>query len=91
MVRVQISRVSNNLIEQGKQEKGDERHGMDLRCACDVPVHSYTYSFQPKDDWSRIYAASKKKPIFRRIQGKVLARTVHPAKKASNRCLTAGC
>lgn len=29
------------------------------RCACDVPAHNYTYSFEPKHDWSSIYASSR--------------------------------
>ncbi|KAL8654524.1 MAG: hypothetical protein Q9226_003405 [Calogaya cf. arnoldii] len=29
------------------------------RCACDVPAHNYTYSFEPKHDWSRTYAGSE--------------------------------
>ncbi|PPR03724.1 hypothetical protein CVT24_007372 [Panaeolus cyanescens] len=28
-------------------------------CACDVPAHTYTYSFEPKSDWSSIYASSE--------------------------------
>lgn len=28
------------------------------RCACDVPAHNYTYSFEPKHDWSSVYASS---------------------------------
>ncbi|EFX00491.1 flavin-binding monooxygenase [Grosmannia clavigera kw1407] len=28
-------------------------------CACDVPSHNYTWSFEPKTDWSANYAASK--------------------------------
>lgn len=27
-------------------------------CACDVPAHNYTYSFEPKHDWSSVYAGS---------------------------------
>ncbi|KAL6231959.1 hypothetical protein BDW75DRAFT_247542 [Aspergillus navahoensis] len=27
-------------------------------CACDVPAHNYTYSFEPKWDWSANYASS---------------------------------
>ncbi|KAF1912362.1 hypothetical protein BDU57DRAFT_590184 [Ampelomyces quisqualis] len=27
-------------------------------CACDVPAHNYTYSFEPKHDWSSVYASS---------------------------------
>ena len=29
-----------------------------LRCACDVPAHNYTWSFEPKLDWSGVYASS---------------------------------
>lgn len=28
-------------------------------CACDVPSHCYTWSFEPKTDWSANYASSK--------------------------------
>src|SRR4051794_11809130 len=28
------------------------------RCACDVPSHNYTWSFEPKLDWSGVYASS---------------------------------
>lgn len=28
-------------------------------CACDVPSHNYTWSFEPKLDWSAVYAGSK--------------------------------
>lgn len=28
------------------------------RCACDVPAHIYTYSFEPKTNWSSVYAGS---------------------------------
>ncbi|CAG8978763.1 hypothetical protein HYALB_00012495 [Hymenoscyphus albidus] len=27
-------------------------------CACDVPSHNYTWSFEPKTDWSGVYASS---------------------------------
>jgi cation diffusion facilitator CzcD-associated flavoprotein CzcO len=28
-------------------------------CACDVPAHNYTWSFEPKLDWSAVYAGSR--------------------------------
>ncbi|RDW65995.1 hypothetical protein BP6252_09630 [Coleophoma cylindrospora] len=28
-------------------------------CACDVPSHNYTWSFEPKLDWSGVYATSQ--------------------------------
>lgn len=27
-----------------------------LGCACDIPAHSYQYSFNPNPDWSAFYA-----------------------------------
>lgn len=27
-------------------------------CACDIPAHTYTWSFEPKKDWSAVYAGS---------------------------------
>ena len=27
-------------------------------CACDIPAHNYTYTFEPKHDWSTVYAGS---------------------------------
>lgn len=32
---------------------------MTSSCACDVPAHNYTWSFEPKTDWSANYASSK--------------------------------
>lgn len=31
---------------------------MTSRCACDIPSHTYTWSFEPKHDWSSVYAGS---------------------------------
>lgn len=30
-----------------------------LRCACDIPGHNYTYSFEPKYDCSNVYASAQ--------------------------------
>jgi cation diffusion facilitator CzcD-associated flavoprotein CzcO len=29
------------------------------RCACDVPSHNYTWSFEPKLDWTGVYSGSR--------------------------------
>lgn len=29
-----------------------------FRCACDIPAHNYTFSFEPKHDWSAVYAGA---------------------------------
>ena len=31
---------------------------MSCRCACDIPAHTYTYTFQPKHDWTSHFASS---------------------------------
>lgn len=38
-----------------------------LRVACDVPAHNYTWSFEPKHDWSRVYAPAEE--IFEYFEG----------------------
>jgi cation diffusion facilitator CzcD-associated flavoprotein CzcO len=42
-------------------------------CACDVPSHNYTWSFEPKHDWSAVYASSRE--IFQYFDG--FARKYH--------------
>ncbi|KAM0335538.1 hypothetical protein ACHAQA_000586 [Verticillium albo-atrum] len=36
-------------------------------CACDVPSHNYTWSFEPKLDWSAVYPPAKE--IFEYFEG----------------------
>jgi cation diffusion facilitator CzcD-associated flavoprotein CzcO len=37
-----------------------------FRCACDIPAHNYTYSFEPKPDWASVYPSSSQiKGYFR--------------------------
>jgi cation diffusion facilitator CzcD-associated flavoprotein CzcO len=31
---------------------------IDNRCECDYEAHNYTYSWEPKADWSRVYASA---------------------------------
>ncbi|KAH0831570.1 putative sterigmatocystin biosynthesis monooxygenase stcW [Fonsecaea pedrosoi] len=45
-------------------EKNDDVGGTWLEnrypgCACDIPAHIYTFTFDPKPDWSEYYAGSK--------------------------------
>jgi len=30
-----------------------------FRCACDIAAHAYTWSFEPNQDWSSVYAGSE--------------------------------
>ncbi len=32
---------------------------MGCRCACDVPAHIYTFSFEPNPNWSEVYSGSR--------------------------------
>ncbi|CAD0092406.1 unnamed protein product [Aureobasidium mustum] len=42
-------------------EKNEDVSGtwFENKCACDIPSHNYTYSFEPKADWSATYASSE--------------------------------
>jgi cation diffusion facilitator CzcD-associated flavoprotein CzcO len=58
MVRKQVPRVSRSLHSSTcahliwRLIKGSHS------CACDVPAHNYTFSWEPKLDWSAVYAGS---------------------------------
>ncbi|KAI2466801.1 FAD/NAD(P)-binding domain-containing protein [Annulohypoxylon bovei var. microspora] len=51
-------------------------------CACDVPSHNYTYSFEPKLDFSSVYASSKE--IKGYFQGFVAKYGLHQFIKTSH-------
>lgn len=44
------------LIERSDTVGGTWRDNHYPGCACDVPSHLYSYSFEPKSDWSRAFA-----------------------------------
>jgi len=44
------------ILEQADGVGGTWRHNRYPGCACDVPSHLYSFSFEPKPDWSRPYA-----------------------------------
>lgn len=57
-------------------------------CACDVPAHNYTWSFEPKKDWSAVYAGSGEIfdyfDTFSKKYGlKKYCKTLHQVTKAS--------
>ncbi|MBI1260774.1 MAG: NAD(P)-binding protein [Rhizobiales bacterium] len=43
------------LLEKGNDVGGTWRDNTYPGCACDVASHLYSYSFEPKADWSRMY------------------------------------
>ncbi|MBF6137193.1 NAD(P)/FAD-dependent oxidoreductase [Nocardia puris] len=44
------------LIEKETEIGGTWRDNTYPGCACDVPSHMYSYSFEPKPDWSQLWA-----------------------------------
>lgn len=44
------------LLEQAQEVGGTWRDNQYPGCACDVPSHLYSFSFEPEWDWSRMYA-----------------------------------
>lgn len=49
----QISRYGNPLLMWWSMSDGL------IGCACDIPSHSYQYSFDPNPDWSAFYAPAE--------------------------------
>jgi cation diffusion facilitator CzcD-associated flavoprotein CzcO len=45
------------ILEQADGVGGTWRHNTYPGAACDVPSHLYSFSFEPKPDWSRSYAS----------------------------------
>lgn len=52
-------RGDNDLVihEKGNKVGGTWRENRYPGLTCDVPAHSYTYSFAPNPDWTRFYAS----------------------------------
>ena len=44
------------ILEKGNGVGGTWYHNRYPGCACDIPSHLYSFSFEPKVDWSRPYA-----------------------------------
>ena len=44
------------ILEKSGQLGGTWNHNRYPGCACDIPAHLYSYSFEVKKDWSRPYA-----------------------------------
>ncbi|KAF2500039.1 FAD/NAD(P)-binding domain-containing protein [Lophium mytilinum] len=47
-----------NVYEKNSEASGTWFENRYPGCACDVPSHCYTWSFEPKTDWSATYASS---------------------------------
>ena len=44
------------ILEKGERLGGTWRDNTYPGCACDVPSHLYSYSYAPKNDWTRAFA-----------------------------------
>lgn len=54
-----FSNYSLTVYEKNSEISGTWWENKYPGCACDVPAHNYTWSFEPKLDWSAVYAGSK--------------------------------
>jgi cation diffusion facilitator CzcD-associated flavoprotein CzcO len=52
---LQEGRKSFVLLERAEGVGGTWRDNTYPGCACDIPSHLYSFSFEPKADWSRMY------------------------------------
>ena len=57
-IRLRRNRVHDFVVlERADEVGGVWRDNVYPGVACDIPSHLYSYSFRPKDDWSRVYAS----------------------------------
>ncbi|PGH28267.1 hypothetical protein AJ80_00158 [Polytolypa hystricis UAMH7299] len=62
---------SLNVFEKNPDISGTWYENRYPGCACDVPSHTYTFSWEPKTDWSAVYAGSAEiKGYFRNFASK---------------------
>ncbi|KAL5363724.1 hypothetical protein BJX96DRAFT_187225 [Aspergillus floccosus] len=54
-----FSNYSLTIYEKNSEVAGTWWENKYPGCACDVPSHNYTWSFEPKTNWSATYASSK--------------------------------
>ncbi|KAI0198402.1 hypothetical protein F4808DRAFT_462870 [Astrocystis sublimbata] len=54
-----FSNLSITIYEKNPDISGTWYENRYPGCGCDVPAHNYTWSFEPKTDWSSVYASSK--------------------------------
>ncbi|KAK3396901.1 hypothetical protein B0T20DRAFT_500411 [Sordaria brevicollis] len=54
-----ISNFSLTVYEKNPEVSGTWYENKYPGCACDVPSHNYTYSFEPKTDWSGLYGTGQ--------------------------------
>lgn len=55
-IALQKQRTDFVLLEKADDIGGTWRDNIYPGCACDVPSHLYSFSFEPKPDWSRMFS-----------------------------------
>ncbi|KAL1887135.1 hypothetical protein Sste5346_010424 [Sporothrix stenoceras] len=53
-----FSNFTLNVFEKNPDISGTWYENRYPGCACDVPSHTYTYSWEPKPDWTAVYSGS---------------------------------
>ncbi|KAK4997011.1 hypothetical protein LTR66_003501 [Elasticomyces elasticus] len=53
-----FEKFSLTVYEKNAEVSGTWYENKYPGCACDVPAHNYTYSWEPKLDWTAVYAGS---------------------------------
>lgn len=55
-IRLRASGVQSlQILEQAQEVGGTWRDNVYPGCACDVPSHMYSFSFEPNTEWTRPY------------------------------------
>jgi cation diffusion facilitator CzcD-associated flavoprotein CzcO len=71
------------ILEKAEGLGGTWYHNRYPGCACDIPSHLYSFSFEPKCDWSRPYALAGRDPrLPRALRGEVRS-AAHTAASAA--------
>ncbi|KAF2404127.1 FAD/NAD(P)-binding domain-containing protein [Trichodelitschia bisporula] len=58
-IQKHFQNIDLTIYEKNTQIAGTWFENRYPGCACDVPSHNYTYSFEPKLDWTAVYSGSK--------------------------------
>ena len=74
------------ILEKADRVGGTWRENTYPGCACDVPSHLYSYSFEPKADWKREFAPAARDPrVPRALRGQVRAAAAHQVRRRGDR------
>eukprot|EP01095_Lingulamoeba_sp_RSL-Kostka_P002686 TRINITY_DN13599_c0_g1_i1.p1 TRINITY_DN13599_c0_g1~~TRINITY_DN13599_c0_g1_i1.p1 ORF type:complete len:540 (-),score=134.03 TRINITY_DN13599_c0_g1_i1:178-1797(-) len=54
-VELQKKGIKYRIIEKASEVAGTWYHNRYWGCACDIPSHLYSFSYEPYSDWSRVF------------------------------------